>query len=156
MDDRIHVTEDGLAQLQAEYDELVNVKRPAIVRAIASAREEGDLRENAGYHAAKHDQAMIEGRIRQLEQMLRRVEIIDSGAAAGAGGDVMLGSRVTVLIDGEEETYTIVGAVEANPSQGRISNASPVGKALLGARVGDTIKIETPASILSARVLAID
>ena len=130
MPERIHVTEEGLAALQAEYDELVNVRRPEIIRAVAQAREEGDLRENAGYHAAKHDQGFIEGRIREIEQMLKRVEIIDS-APAGVSNEVRLGSTVTIEIDGEKETYTIVGAVEAKPAQGRISNVSPVGKALI-------------------------
>lgn len=155
MPERIHVTEEGLAALQAEYDELVNVRRPEIIRAVAQAREEGDLRENAGYHAAKHDQGFIEGRIREIEQMLKRVEIIDS-APAGVSNEVRLGSTVTIEIDGEKETYTIVGAVEAKPAQGRISNVSPVGKALMGARVGQQVSIQTPASVLQARVLSIE
>jgi len=155
MDQRIPVTAEGLAQLQAEYDELVNVRRPEIIRAVAQAREEGDLRENAGYHAAKNDQGFIEGRIRDLESMLKRVEVIDTAPIAGSN-EVRLGSTVTIEIDGDEEKYTIVGAVEAKPAQGRISNVSPVGKALLGARVGDSVQIQTPASTIKARVLAIE
>jgi transcription elongation factor GreA len=156
MDDRIHVTQEGYEALKAEYDELVNVRRPEIVRTVAAARDEGDLRENAGYHAAKHDQGMIEGRIRELESMLRRIEIIDTDAKGAGNGVVGLGSTVTVEIDGERETYTIVGAVEANPAEGRISNLSPFGKALVGARVGEVVTIQAPASTLEARVVSVE
>lgn len=156
MEERIPVTEEGLEQLRAEYDELVNVRRPDIVRTVAAARDEGDLRENAGYHAAKFDQGMIEGRIRELESMLRRVQLIDTEAAATKTSAVRLGSTVTIDVEGDEERYTIVGAVEANPAEGRISNLSPFGKALMGARVGETVNINTPASVLRARVLAIE
>jgi transcription elongation factor GreA len=158
MKERIPITRDGLAQLQAEYDELVKVRRPQIITAVAEARAEGDLRENAGYHAAKNDQGFIEGRIRDLEQMFKLVDIIDETPAAAKGGvkAVGLGTSVTVEIDGEQETYTIVGAVEAKPAQGRISNVSPVGKALLGHKVGDTVIIQTPASVLKARIISIE
>ena len=156
MDERIHVTEEGLAALRAEYDELVNVRRPEIVKTVAAARDEGDLRENAGYHAAKNDQGMIEGRIRELESMFRRIEIIDTDAAAASTSAVRLGSTVTIEVEGDKETYTIVGAVEANPAEGRISNLSPFGKALMGARVGQTVNINTPAAVLQARVLSIE
>ena len=153
MDKRIHITAEGLAALQAEYDDLVNVRRPAIIRAVAQAREEGDLRENGGYHAAKHDQGFIEGRIRDIEAMLKRVEVIDTSPTAA--DEIRLGSTVTIEIDGDEETYTIVGAVEAKPALGRISNVSPVGQALIGRRVGDQVQIQTPSSTMQARVLAI-
>lgn len=151
-----HVTQEGLEQLRAEYDELVNVRRPELVRAVAAARAEGDLRENAGYHAARHDLGMVEGRIKQLEQLLKRVEVIDSGPGNGDRSVVTLGSRVTIDIEGDEETYTIVGAVEANPAEGRISNVSPYGKALLGRRVGETVTIQAPAASFTARVVAIE
>lgn len=156
MDDRIHVTPEGLAQLQAEYDDLVNVRRPGIVTAVANARSEGDLRENAGYHAAKHDQGMIEGRIRELESMFKRITMIDDDAGRSSSGTVGLGSRVTIDIDGDHETYTIVGAVEANPAEGRISNVSPFGKALMGARAGQSVTINAPAAVLQARVVSVE
>jgi len=158
MKERIPVTREGLAQLQAEYDELVKVRRPQIITAVAEARSEGDLRENAGYHAAKSDQGFMEGRIRDLELMFKLVDIIDETPAATKGGvkTVGLGASVTVEIDGEQEKYTIVGAVEAKPAQGRISNVSPVGKALMGRKVGDTVIIQTPASVLKARILSIE
>ncbi|HUZ03088.1 MAG TPA: transcription elongation factor GreA [Thermomicrobiaceae bacterium] len=152
--ERIPVTREGLEALQVEYDHLVNHRRPEITRVLAAAREEGDLRENAGYDAAKHDQGFIEGRIRELEEILRRVQVID--AVEQDVTAVRVGSTVTVEIDGTEETYTIVGAVEARPSAGRISNQSPFGRALVGHRVGDEVDIQTPATTLRARVLRIE
>lgn len=152
--EKIPVTEEGLRALREEYDHLVNHRRPEITRVLAAAREEGDLRENAGYDAAKHDQGFIEGRIRELEEILRRVEVIDEVVEAIPA--VRVGSTVTVEVDGAEETYTIVGAVEARPAQGRISNQSPFGRALLGHRVGDVVDIQTPATTLQARVLRIE
>ena len=155
MEEKVHVTAEGLAALQAEYDDLVNNRRPDIIRTVALAREEGDLRENSGYHAARHDQTMIEGRIRQLEDMLKRVEVIDANAAAKSGGLVRLGTTVTIEIDGDEETYTIVGSVESNPLEGRISDKSPWGQALLGSKVGQTVNIQTPTTVLKARVISV-
>jgi len=154
--ERIPVTREGLEALRREYDELVNERRPTLVQSVAAARSEGDLRENAGYHAARHDLGMIEGRIRELEQMLKRVEIIDDSTSGAATGAVKIGSTVTIELDGDEERYTIVGAVEARPSEGRISNESPFGKALLGARVGQTVSIQTPAAVMQAKVLSIE
>ena len=156
MDEKVHVTEEGLVALQAEYDDLINNRRPAIIRIVALAREEGDLRENSGYHAARHDQTLIEGRIRELETMLKRIEVIDANASAKSGGFVRLGSTVTIEIDGDKETYTIVGSVESNPVEGRISDKSPWGQALLGSKAGQTVNIQTPTVVLRARVLAVN
>lgn len=153
--DRIPVTSDGHKKLLEELDHLVTVRRPEIIKLVASAREEGDLKENAGYDAARNDQSFIEGRIRDIESILKRIEIIDENAA-GAGNIVTIGSTVTIKIDGDKETYTIVGAVEADPSAGRISNESPFGKALLGRKIGETTEIVTPVSTLQAEVLAIE
>ena len=140
---RVPVTAEGLERLQAELQELKDVKRPKIVAAIAEARSHGDLRENAAYDAAKHDQAMNEKRIADLEAMLRKAEVV----VRGNGGSVEvvgLGTTVVVEVDGDEEQYMIVGAIEARPSEGRISNESPVGKALLGKRAGQTATVSTP------------
>lgn len=139
---RVPVTAEGLERLQAELKELKEAKRPGIVAAIAEARSHGDLRENAAYDAAKHDQAMNEKRIADLEAMLRNAEIITPGS--GDTLTVSLGSTVVVEVDGDEERYMIVGAIEAQPSAGRISNESPVGKALLGKRPGQTAHVATP------------
>lgn len=154
---RIPITREGLEKLQNEYDDLVNRRRPEIVRAIAQAREEGDLRENAGYDAAKNDQGFIEARIREIEQLLRRVDVIESSGETGdAAVVVQLGTTVTVEIDGVEETYTIVGRVEAKPREGKISNESPVGRALLGHRVGQSVNIQTPGMPMTARIVRIE
>jgi transcription elongation factor GreA len=152
MSNPIPITEEGLERLKSELDQLVSVRRPAIIKAIAAAREEGDLRENAGYDAARHDQAMTERRIREIEDRIRRAVVIDPTKATS----VQVGTTVTINIDGEDETYTIVGAIEAKPAQGKISNESPIGKALLGRKVGDVVDIRTPASVINARVVALN
>ncbi|TVR76996.1 MAG: transcription elongation factor GreA [Sphaerobacteraceae bacterium] len=154
--EKVPVTREGLAKLKEEYEHLVNNERPRIVEVIAEARSHGDLRENAAYDAAKHDQGIIEGRIRELERMLKRVEIIDESSSATASSNVRIGSTVTIEVDGEEEKYTIVGAVESRPAQGRISNESPFGKALLGRKVGDEVTIETPGINMEAKILRIE
>ncbi|MBA2453418.1 MAG: transcription elongation factor GreA [Chloroflexia bacterium] len=154
--DRIPVTPDGHAKLLEELEHLVTVRRPEIIRAVATAREEGDLRENAGYDAARNDQGFIEGRIRDIESILKRIDIIDEDAVSADGSLVTIGATVTITIDGDDETYTIVGAVEANPNEGRISNESPFGKALLGKRVGDSVDIKTPVTTLNAKIVSVE
>lgn len=153
--DRIPVTRDGHAKLLEELDHLKNVRRPEVIQAVATARSEGDLRENAGYDAARNDQSFIEGRIRDIESILKRIDIIDEDAGSD-GNTVTIGSTVTIKIDGDNETYTIVGAVEADPAKGRISNESPFGKALLGKRVGDSTQIETPVTTLTAEIVSVE
>jgi transcription elongation factor GreA len=155
--EKVPVTKEGLKALQEEYNHLVNNERPRIVEIIAEARSHGDLRENAAYDAAKHDQGIIEGRIRELERMLKRVELIDEDQHSGSDDSVVrIGSTVTIEIDGAEETYTIVGAVESRPAEGRISNESPFGKALLGQTVGDVVTIETPGMDMTAKILRVE
>jgi len=151
--DRIPVTREGHQKLLEELDHLVTVRRPEIIKLVAQAREEGDLKENAGYDAARNDQSFIEGRIRDIESILKRIDIIEDDA--GGGNIVTIGSTVTIKIDGDDETYTIVGAVEADPNEGRISNESPFGKALLGRRKGDTTEIHTPVTTLKAEIIEI-
>lgn len=141
---RVPVTREGLERLKVELEELREVRRPQIVAAIAEARSHGDLRENAAYDAAKHDQAMNEKRIADLESLLRNAVILDDDGSRPADGFVRLGSTVVVEVDGDEERYKIVGAIEAKPTAGLISNESPVGKALLGKRAGDEASVLTP------------
>ncbi len=151
---RVPVTREGLERLKAELDELKDVKRPHIVAALAEARSHGDLRENAAYDAAKHDQAMNEKRISDLESLLRNAEVMDTSVKAD--GFVRLGTTVVVEIDGDEERYTIVGAIEARPSQGMISNESPVGKALLGKREGDSTSVQTPRGETRYKIVKVE
>ena len=141
---RVPVTREGLERLKEELSELREVRRPAIVAAIAEARSHGDLRENAAYDAARHDQAMNEKRIRDLENLLRNALVMDDEVRGGATDTVRLGSTVVVEVEGDEERYTIVGAIEAKPADGLISNESPVGKTLLGKRVGQAASVATP------------
>jgi transcription elongation factor GreA len=149
----VHLTADGLARLQAELDELTRVRRPEVIARIKAAKELGDLRENADYTAAREEQSFLEGRIQAIEAQLRHAVVVDAAADAGR---VVFGSRVTVESHGEELTFTIVGPTESDPRAGRISNASPVGRALLGRAVGDEAIVETPGGDVHYRVLAVD
>ena len=147
------LSEDGLAALRAELDELTTVIRPAIVARIAAARELGDLKENSDYHEARREQSFAEGRVRAIEELLRNVEIIEEGALDGRA---RLGSTVAVLgPDDEEETYTLVGSSEANAGAGRISAESPIGSALMGAVAGDEVEVIIPAGRLRYRVVEV-
>ncbi len=140
---RVPVTRDGLERLKAELEELKEVRRPQIVAQVAEARSHGDLRENAAYDAARHDQAMNEKRIGELEALLRSAVIMDDDEIRDRNS-VGIGSTVVVDFEGDEERYTIVGAIEAKPAAGRISNESPIGKALLGKRPGQDAFVMTP------------
>lgn len=149
----IPVSADGLAALKAEYGELTKVKRKEISGVVQRAREEGDLRENAGYHAAREEQGMIEARIRELEYLIKNAVVSDD--VVDDAGAIRVGSTVALTLNGNDVTYTIVGAVEAQPRQGRISNESPVGRALLGHRAGDEFTVETPAAALDIAINAV-
>jgi transcription elongation factor GreA len=151
---RVPVTREGLERLKAELDELRDVKMPQITEAVAEARSHGDLRENAAYDAARHDQMMTKRRIDELESMLRNAEIIDEGATRT--GVIGLGSKVTVDFGGDEEVYTIVGAIEAKPAAGMVSNESPIGRALIGKRVGQVADVATPAGVTPVKILSVE
>jgi transcription elongation factor GreA len=152
---QVPVTREGLERLRSELKELKEVRRPAVVAALAEARSHGDLRENAGYDAAKHDQAMTEKRIADLDALLRQAVVIDDDAG-NFGDEVRIGSTVVVEVEGEEERYTIVGAIEAKPAQGLISNESPVGQALLGLRPGQEAVAVAPHGETHLRVVRIE
>ena len=142
----------GLDDLKSELDELRATARPAIIARVKAARELGDLRENAEYEYARKEQSFLEGRIQTIERMVRTAVVIREPAAADV---VRLGSSVDVEVDGERYTYVIVGSTEANPAGGRLSNVSPVGRALLGRRVGDEVLVELPSGAVSYRIRAI-
>ena len=140
---KIYLTQEGLAELKRELDELINVKRPENIQAIKEARALGDLSENADYDAAKNDQAEIEGRIKRIEKMLENVEIIEKKIS----DVVSLGSTVCIKYcddDDEEDEYQIVGSQEADPFASKISNESPIAKALFNHKVGDVVTVESP------------
>jgi transcription elongation factor GreA len=139
----IPITAEGLANVRSELEHLTTVRRPEIVAKIKSAREHGDLSENFEYHAARNEQSFIETRILELEAIVKNHVIIES---RGSNGRVDLLSTVTFAEDGEpEERYRIVGSTEADPSAGRISYESAIGKALMGHRVGDEVEVQTPS-----------
>lgn len=138
----VYLTPDGLAQLKDELKRRVESERTAIAERIKQAKDLGDLSENAEYDAAKQEQAFNEGRIRELNYMINNAQIIEESNGAK---DVRIGSTVTVRDDdGEEDTYTIVGSSEAKPALGKISNESPVGKALLGKHVKNKVVVNLP------------
>ena len=149
----VSLTAEGDARLRAELKELIEVKRPEVIARIRTAKELGDLKENADYHAAREEQSFLEGRIQALEARLRDAVIIEA-PAAGEGAN--LGSRVVVESDGLEAEYTLVGSAEADPKAGRLSVVSPVGKALVGARAGDEVAVETPRGQAMYRVLKVE
>lgn len=147
------LTADGLRKLQEELAERKGAIREEIVERLKEARAQGDLSENSEYDQAKEDQGKNEGRIIELEYMIKNATIIDNSASKEAGV-VSLGS-VVLLKDvetGEEETYSIVGTTEADPFENRISNESPVGAAILGKKVGDTVIVNTPVGELSYKI----
>jgi transcription elongation factor GreA len=147
-----HLTEEGLAGLQTELERLRTVERPAVVERIKHARELGDLRENADYEAARREQSFLEGRIQQLEHQLRTAVVIRAGEARTS---IALGSRVGFAIDGVPGSLTIVGSTESDPAAGLISAASPVGRALLGRRVGDDVIVTTPGAQVTYRIIEV-
>jgi transcription elongation factor GreA len=147
----IPVSADALVRMRDELDELTRVQRPQVVARIKSARELGDLKENADYQAAREEQSFLEGRVRLLEDRLRYAVILEEGASVGVG----LGSVVVVEQAGDEMTFSIVGSTEADPKTGRISTASPVGAALLGANVGDDVEVRTPRGAVRYKVISI-
>jgi len=150
----IYITREGLKKLEEELEYLRTVKRAEVAQRLHDAMGEGDIDENAEYDDAKNEQSFVEGRILMLETMIKNAVIIKEGAKRR--DQVALGSTVTIVEDGgEPETYHIVGSAEADPRQGRISNESPLGKALLGKRVGDRVTVNAPAGTLDFRIIAI-
>jgi transcription elongation factor GreA len=146
------VSAEGLERLQSELDGLI-AERPGVIKRIATAREHGDLKENAEYHAAREEQGFLEGRIKALEAKLKVAQVV---APTERGARVEIGSRVKLDEDGEETVLQVVGSAEANSRESRISSISPVGAALMGRRVGDEVTIVTPGGEIHYRVLEID
>ncbi len=146
-----YLSSDGIVGARAELDQLTGVERPAVVARISAARELGDLRENAEYESARKEQSILEGRIQHLTALLRDAVQIEGSSTS----HVSLGTTVTISDDDGEETYTIVGSHEASPAEGRISSTSPVGKALMGRRAGDTVRVVAPRGTSSMRIVSL-
>ena len=147
-----YVSAEGLAKLQAELADLRTTKRAEVAQRIHAAMEFGDYSENSELEQAKNDQAFLEGRIMTLEQMIKNAQLIDEKAKHDI---VEIGSHVTIEADGRKEKYVIVGSAEASPPDGKISNESPVGKALMGHRSGETVKMSVPAGTIEMQITAI-
>lgn len=154
MQQPVLLTAEGIEDLRRELEYLVNVRRPELARILRRAIQQGDLSENADYIAAKEEQAFLEGRIQQIETMLRHAVLIEANGPAGV---VDLGSQVTVLEEGREtpEVFRIVGPAEADPLNGKVSHESPLGQALLGCRAGDMVTVDAPAGPITFRILEV-
>ncbi|HEU0050836.1 MAG TPA: transcription elongation factor GreA [Patescibacteria group bacterium] len=148
-----YLTAEGLEKLKAELQDLKTVKRKDVAARIEAAKALGDLSENAEYHEAKDEMANIERRIFEIEDLLHNVAVIED--ERGDEGLVHVGSTIEVLVHGKPKTFMIVGSNEADPAAGKISNESPIGSALLGAKVGDTIDVKTPAGMTSYEIVSI-
>ncbi len=147
-----YLSRPGLEKLRAELDEMVNVRRSEVAQRIHDAKEHGDLTENAEYEDAKNEQAFVEGRIATLEALIKNATIISDKHSSDH-----VGIGATVVVEGPDgkEKFTIVGTAEARPAEGRISNESPVGRALLGHRVGETVQVRVPAGDFDYKIAKI-
>ena len=147
-----YVSADGLKKLQAELEELRTTKRQEVADRIHAAMEFGDYSENSELEQAKNDQAFLEGRIMTLEQTIKNAVMIDEKSRHES---VEFGSHVTVEAEGRKEKYVIVGSAEAAPAEGKLSNESPVGRALMGHRAGETVKMAVPAGTIEMKIVSI-
>jgi transcription elongation factor GreA len=147
-----YVSREGLEKLRQELDELVNVRRPEIAGRIHDAKEHGELAENAEYEDAKNEQAFVEGRIQRIEELIKNAVLIEENHATD---HVAIGSTVTVESQEGRQKFTIVGSAEADPRDGKISNESPVGRALLGHKKGEEVVVKVPAGDFAYKIVAI-
>ena len=156
MNEELLLTQEGYDNIVAEYDELVSVKRAEVAERIKEAISYGDISENAEYDSAKNEQAELEERIRQLEEMLRKAKIVQEEDVKG--DKVNIGLKVTVkdIDTGDKEVFSIVGATESDPFNGKISTESSVGKALIGKKKGETVAIEVPDGIINYKIMKIE
>ncbi|MBO4245985.1 MAG: transcription elongation factor GreA [Bacilli bacterium] len=153
MENNIILTPEGYLELEQELNYLKNEKRPEVITALKEARAQGDLSENADYDAARDEQAKVEGRIKQLEYQLEHSTITDNAKK----DSVAIGTTVTVLYveEGDEEVYQIVGSLEADPFENKISNESPIGAAIMGKKVGDVISVDSPNGAYDIKITKI-
>ncbi len=147
------LTPEGLVKLNEELKVLINDKRKEVIERIREAASHGDLSENADYAQAREEQSFIEGRIQEIEDIIKNAEIIST---ANHGSSVTIGSTVQIKVNGNERKYTIVGSNEANPKEGKISNESAVGSSLLGKKTGEKFKVNTPAGEMEYEIVSIE
>lgn len=150
------LTKDGFQKLQEELDFLRTTKRQEVADRLHEAMEGGELIENAEYEAAKNEQAFVEGRIQELDLLLATANIIEDNGKPKKNDAIQVGSKVTIKEGNfEAETFVIVGAAEADPRKGKISNESPIGKSILSHKVGDTVKVETPGGTYNVKIIKV-
>ena len=147
-----YISKEGLDKLRHELEEMVSVRRPEIAQRIHDAKEHGDLTENAEYEDAKNEQAFVEGRIQMVEALIKNATLIDEHHT---NDHVQIGSTVKVSGPDGSQTFTIVGTTEAKPTEGRISNESPVGRALLGRKKGESVTVQVPAGDIDYKIVSI-
>lgn len=150
---QIYVTPEGLEKANKELQGLTEVKRPAVIEKIERAKEQGDLSENFEYHEAKEEQGFIEGRIQELEYLINNAVVVENNHKSN--GMVEIGKTVKVKNGTETKEFLIVGANEADPVKGKISNESPLGEALIGKKVGEKVEIQAPKGVVRYQVLEI-
>jgi transcription elongation factor GreA len=147
-----YLSKEGLDKLRQELEEMTSVKRPEVAQRIHDAKEHGDLSENAEYEDAKNEQAFVEGRIQTLEALIKNATLIDEHTS---NDHVQIGSTVKVSGPDGSQTFMIVGSTEAKPTEGKISNESPVGRALLGKKKGENVTVQVPAGDIAYKIVAI-
>lgn len=152
MNNKLQVTKIGLDTLRKELEELRGVKRPKLVERLAYARSQGDLSENADYQSAKEELEFLDGRIDELEEVVKTASVVPTGGNGGIG----VGTKVTVKVDDTKIVFDIVGEWEADPVNKKISHESPLGTALVGKKVGDHIEVEAPAGKIQYEILAVE
>ena len=154
MNKEVYLAKETLAELKSELKEMTTVKRPHIIMRIQEALSMGDLSENAEYHAAREEQAFLEGRIEEIEYMVKNAKIITEGHSST--GMIGLGNTIVCQVNDEDKvTYTIVGSAEADPTNGKLSNESPIGKALMNKKKGDVVDILIPAGTVKYKILEV-
>ena len=153
MSDKVYLTNEGFLEIEEELNHLKDVKRPEVIKALKDARALGDLSENADYDAARNEQAQVEGRIKELEILLEKAELIEKRDTDKVG----LGATVTIRYEDDDETeeYRIVGSKEADPSNDKISNESPLAKAVMGHKVGEVCVVESPNGNYNVEIVEI-
>ncbi len=153
---KIYLTKEGLGELKKEYEELTKTKRPDVLSRVSQARSLGDLSENAEYVAAREELSFIDGRIDELEELLKQAVLITENGHRNSTQTVKLGSTVLVSIKGKKEAFMVVGEWEADPTEKKISHESPLGKALIGKKVGEKVEVEAPAGKVLYTIVSVD
>lgn len=149
---QVQITKEGLKSLKEELDELIDIKRPKVVERLSNARTQGDLAENSDYHNARDELEFLDGRIAELEEVLKNASVV-----RGRGGNgINVGSKVSLKANSHKHVYFIVGEWEADPAQKKISHTSPLGQALIGKKVGEKVEVEAPAGKVIYEILSIE